>query len=164
MKQYFFLLLFFTFFSIYSSLEDLCNIKIEAINYTCLGLDSLYYYVHNKFCKIMNFKINTKKENDQLTVKILFFDDGYKDFLLKDKSEELHNSNEYYIRIKNEKNIFYQPYSIKKIVPTLKDEIIFGKEYIPFGNLFEIVFNIDQTKLDYTLELFQEKKLINIII
>lgn len=104
-----------------------------------------HYFVHNKFCKIMNFRYCIlpssvlPNEEEIIVCKILLLDDAEKDFIIKDKSKKLLNKQEWYIKIRNNNKIIH-PIKIEKKEPALEDVLLFGERCIPFGTLFEVKF------------------------
>lgn len=153
---------FFIFFSLFSFIQNITIIeKISEIKFiptvmTKEKQEVSYFFAHNKFCKVLNFKLAKKKKDKTLEIKILLFDDG----TLKEKNETLKSSKEFYVLLKNNLNQKYFPIEIEQIKPTLEDELLFGKEYINFGNLFKINFQDNNNSNNYYLELYQPDKLI----
>lgn len=160
MKNFFTFLSLFFFIHNISIIEKISEIKFITTIMTQQKEKATYFFAHNKFCKVLNFKLAKKKKDTLLEIKILLFDDGNKDFTLKQKNETLNSSKEFYILLKNNLNQKYFPIEIEQIEPTLEDELLFGKEYIKFGNLFKINFQDNNNSNNYYLELYQPDKLI----
>lgn len=161
MKFFFISTILFHFFNNSSLLEEVTEIKFTPIKITKNNPNTPTYYVHKKFCKILNFKLNKKEEGNRSIIKILLFDDGNKDFLLKEHDRPLNSSSEFNLYIRNnlQKEV---PITIEQIEPTLEDEIIFGSQYIKFGNLFKITFKAEDRYDNLSLELAQMNKLITV--
>ncbi len=160
MKNFFICLSLLFFIYNIPIIEKISEVKFIPTLMTKEKQEVIYFFAHNKFCKVLNFKAAKKKKDNVLEIKILLFDDGNKDFTLKQKNETLKSSKEFYVLLKNNLNQKYFPIEIKQIEPTLEDELLFGKEYIKFGNLFKINFQDNNNSNNYYLELYQPDKLI----
>ena len=160
MKNFFIFLSLLFFIQNIPIIEKISEIKFIGTIITKQKENASYFYAHNKFCKVLNFKLAKKIKDNLLEIKILLFDQGNKDFILKQKNETLESSKEFYVWLRDNLNQKHFPINLEQIEPTLEDELLFGKEYIKFGNLFKINFQEKNNGNNYCLELYQPDSLI----
>lgn len=139
-----YLLFFITSITIYSK-DYLKNIlSVECINQENMPYhpQTSYIYAHNKFCKVINFyfhkkiKIQDTKKILELTFLILYNDENEVEIIPQNK--KLKNEFQWHIILNN--NI--APISIIKKEKDLEDSLLFGKNHIPYGEVYIISFDI----------------------
>jgi hypothetical protein len=141
---------------IFALIKEFSGIQLPSVIETEKKKNTKTYYAHKKFCKILNFSLAKEIKDSYTEIKILLFYNGNQDFTLKKKDKGLQSSSQFHIRIK-ENNKVYEPITIEEIQPTIEEEILFGREYIRFGNLFKITFK-ELIQKESELELFQPNR------
>lgn len=139
----------------------------EVLSIECVGQTSLPYYqsknyikAHNKFCHVVNFyfhsEIEYKDTKKLLCVKflLLYNDDHEVEIVLSDRV--LKNENQWHIKLGD-----LMPTTISKKDKDLHDEILFGKNHLPFGEVYEVTFDITDQEDIADISLFQYHRAIN---
>lgn len=107
-----------------------------------------YAYCHNKFCKKISFyyTIFINEKNKQLNFLILLINNDDEEQEILDNTKELKTLFQWHCHINTiPKKLF--PKTIKKKTINQNDIILFGKNHIGFGNLYEIIFDIKDIEI-----------------
>jgi hypothetical protein len=153
--------------SFFSSLNSTDYFK-KVLSIECVGQTSLpcyktknYIKAHNKFCQVVNFyfhsEIEYKDTKKLLYVKflLLYNDDHEVEILPSDKV--LKNENQWHIKLGD-----LTPTTISKKDKDLHDEILFGKQHLPFGEIYEVTFDLTDQEDDIpNISLYQYHRTIN---
>ena len=139
MKKIYYMLAFFSA-NFHISIKEISGVKLISLSSIKKEYSVESFYVHKKFCKILNLKVHTQKEPKKLVLTILLFDNGNDSFYIKQTHEKLDSLTDYHIILKDKKENIMLPCTVEKLIPSLNEELIFGKELVKFGNLFKIVF------------------------
>jgi hypothetical protein len=143
----FFLLRFIPLSPSYSEL--LLSTSLYSEQATQCPKKTYHVYGHHKFCKKISFYYSTEikkiNNNDTLILYLLLIDHEDNEQEIIPENETLLNRLQWHCSLTyNTKKITAK--TIFKKEKNQNDIILFGKNHIPFGTLYEITFNLDDYK------------------
>lgn len=159
-----FILFIFSFFSLLDSTDYVKDI----LSINCVGQTSVPYYqtknyikAHNKFCHVVNFYFHPEIEYQDtkklLYIKFLLLYNDDQEVEITSSDKTLKNENQWHIKLGD-----LNPITIKKKEKNLRDEILFGKNHLPFGEIYEVTFDLTDEKEDITeVSLYQYHRTVN---